>query len=114
MLQVAQTLMQNAKAVLLKGGHLLSDMAHDLLLTQEDLPAWFSAPKIQTKNTHGTGCTLSAAITAMLALGNDLFTSCQHAKHYLTQAISAASNMNIGHGAGPIHHFYHWWPVGDF
>ncbi len=65
-----------------------------------------SAKRIATKNTHGTGCTLSAAIAAGLAKGLDLVAAAQDAKTYVTAAIAAADQLNIGHGHGPLHHFH--------
>jgi hydroxymethylpyrimidine/phosphomethylpyrimidine kinase len=100
-----------AKAVLLKGGHLEGEDACDLYLSRDDQKIWLEAPKIRTCNTHGTGCTLSAAIASGLALGLDLVESCRIAKRYLSQAIAAAQCLQIGMGAGPVHHFYHLWPT---
>jgi hydroxymethylpyrimidine/phosphomethylpyrimidine kinase len=89
-----------AKAVLIKGGHLAGD-AVDLLWTGS---AWreFSAPRIDTHHTHGTGCTYSAAITAELARGAGLETAVERAKAFITAAIRA--NPGLGHGAGPVNH----------
>ncbi len=69
-----------------------------------------AAPRIATKNTHGTGCTLSSAIAAGLALGQPLETAVRKAKDYLTGALAAADELNIGHGQGPVHHFHALWP----
>jgi len=101
-----------AKALLVKGGHLMGNYANDLLLTHE-YHEWLSAPRIITKNTHGTGCTLSAAIASSLALGLNLTESCKLAKSYLTKALQAFQHESIGHGHGPVHHFYHLWPTLD-
>nr|7R8Y_A Chain A, Phosphomethylpyrimidine Kinase [synthetic construct]7R8Y_B Chain B, Phosphomethylpyrimidine Kinase [synthetic construct] len=94
------------KAVLLKGGHLEGEEAVDLLADGEGIHR-FSAPRVQTRNTHGTGCTLSAAIAAHLARGHDLPEAVREAKAYLTGAIKAAPS--IGHGHGPVNHFHAWW-----
>jgi hydroxymethylpyrimidine/phosphomethylpyrimidine kinase len=102
-----------AKAVLLKGGHLPGDSCKDLFCFTHQQgvftffidTVWLESPKIPTKNTHGTGCTLSSAIAANLALGFDLLESCQRAKNYLQKAIEAAKDQKIGNGAGPVAHF---------
>lgn len=93
-------------AVLVKGGHLL-DVATDVLFDGQALHT-FSSPKIITQHTHGTGCTLSSAITALLALGYKLPEAVQRAKDYVTAAIKYAPG--IGHGAGPLNHFYSYAP----
>ena len=97
-----------AKAVLIKGGHAQSADATDLLVTPGAL-ARFTAQKIDTENTHGTGCTLSAAIAAGLAKGLRLAEAVSDAKAYVTAAIEAADELDIGHGHGPVHHFHAWW-----
>jgi hydroxymethylpyrimidine/phosphomethylpyrimidine kinase len=97
-----------ANAVLIKGGHARSPDATDLLVTR-DAVARFTAEKIDTKNTHGTGCTLSAAIAASLAKGASLAEAVADAKAYVTAAIAAADELTIGHGHGPVHHFHAWW-----
>ena len=68
-----------------------------------------SAARIKTKNTHGTGCTLSSAIAAGLAKGLDLRIAVHEAKTYVTAAIAGAGLLNVGHGHGPLHHFYQSW-----
>ena len=97
-----------ARAVLLKGGHGSGDDSADLLLTT-DGPRWFTAPRHPTLNTHGTGCTLSSAITAGLAKGLSLQDAVAGAKTYITAAIKAADGLRVGHGHGPVHHFYQIW-----
>lgn len=98
-----------AQAVLLKGGHLeQSSVCHDLL-SENDRVHRFSSPRIVTQNTHGTGCTLSSAITAELAKGESLPTAVANAKHWLSGAISASSDLKVGKGHGPVHHFYQRW-----
>ena len=89
-------------AVLAKGGHGLND-ANDLLC-DEDGFTWFKGKKIDTKNTHGTGCTLSSAIASNLAKGLNLSDSVSAAKKYLTGALM--SDLKIGHGNGPLNHGY--------
>jgi hydroxymethylpyrimidine/phosphomethylpyrimidine kinase len=98
-----------AAAVLLKGGHLEgTDDAVDLLFDGDQLYR-FSSPRIATRNTHGTGCTLASAITAGLACGLSLPEAVQQAKDYIAAAISAADRLQVGHGQGPVHHFYRYW-----
>ncbi|PWY54825.1 bifunctional hydroxymethylpyrimidine kinase/phosphomethylpyrimidine kinase [Legionella qingyii] len=113
MLYVGQKLLElGPKYVLLKGGHLLhSEESNDLLIGSNGDTHWFASPRINSKNTHGTGCTLSAAITACLAQKIDLVSACSIAKKYLFNAIQAAKENCVGQGNGPVHHFYHLWPV---
>jgi hydroxymethylpyrimidine/phosphomethylpyrimidine kinase len=99
-----------AKAVLLKGGHQEGPNSNDLYVDQYGQEIWLESPRVDSKNTHGTGCTLSAAIAAYLALGQPLLESCRLAKHYLLNAIRAAQNSSVGHGHGPVHHFHNRWP----
>ena len=68
-----------------------------------------SAKRVATKNTHGTGCTLSSAIAAGLAKGRDLIAATQDAKAYVTATIAAADRLQVGHGHGPLNHFYERW-----
>lgn len=91
-----------AKNVLLKGGHLKEDST-DILFNGRDY-SYFSSSRIATKNTHGTGCTLSSAITSNLALGYSLNEAVSRAKEYITTAIQ--HSFSIGKGVGPTHHFY--------
>jgi hydroxymethylpyrimidine/phosphomethylpyrimidine kinase len=107
--QAREILSLGARNVLIKGGHSSGDDSVDLLIGQNQEfgeVVRLSAKRIATKNTHGTGCTLSAAIAAGLAKGRDLITATQEAKAYVTAAIAAADKLNIGHGHGPLHHFY--------
>ncbi|MEI6454341.1 MAG: bifunctional hydroxymethylpyrimidine kinase/phosphomethylpyrimidine kinase [Actinomycetes bacterium] len=92
------------KAVLLKGGHADDkDLARDLLITHEG-SEWLESPRIHTRNDHGTGCTLAAAITAFLALGYELRLAAIEAKAYLHEALIGAQSWNIGSGHGPVDH----------
>jgi len=68
-----------------------------------------SAPRVETRNTHGTGCTLSAALAALLAQGIDTPTAAKRAKAYLTEALRHADRLDVGSGHGPVHHFHGWW-----
>ena len=106
--QAQALLALGANAVLIKGGHAQQRDATDLLVTRDAI-ARFTAEKIETKNTHGTGCTLSSAIAAGLAKGASLAEAVADAKAYVTAAIAAADELTIGHGHGPVHHFHSWW-----
>ena len=97
-----------AKAVLLKGGHGQGEESVDILVTGNDIVR-LSAPRIASRNTHGTGCTLASAIAAGLAKGQELVTAVRAAKDYVTVAIAAADRVAVGHGRGPLHHFHAWW-----
>ncbi len=97
-----------ANAVLLKGGHGTSRESSDLLLSDAG-PVWFSAPRNDTQNTHGTGCTLSSAIAAGLAKGKPLEQAVADGKDYISAAIAASDGLVIGKGHGPVHHFYKFW-----
>ena len=91
-----------AKAVLVKGGHLEGSAADDYLFDgQESL--WLPGQRIETKNTHGTGCTLSSALAANLARGLSLPEAVKAAKDYVTTAIRYG--IELGNGCGPTHHF---------
>ena len=94
-------------SVLLKGGHLEGNKMCDVLQTAgEDKPHLFISDKIESKNTHGTGCTLSSAIATFLALGYDMPQAVEHAKAYVTKGIHAGKDVHIGEGHGPLNHFY--------
>ncbi len=96
------------KAVLLKGGHLQDDHSTDVLVTSDNVIR-LDAKRINTENTHGTGCTLSSAITAYLARGLPLEDAVKCGKNYINNAIAHADELSIGHGHGPVHHFYQFW-----
>lgn len=103
MIAAAKRIAQSCNcAVLLKGGHSISD-ANDLLYANGELH-WFKGRRIDNPNTHGTGCTLSSAIAANLALGYDLAEAVHRAKEYLTGALAAM--LDLGKGSGPIDHMY--------
>lgn len=98
------------EAVLLKGGHLEGADSSDLLhLCRENRFVTLPAERIVSRNTHGTGCTLSSAVAARLARGDDLETAVRRAKGYLTDALRAGAAYRIGNGHGPVHHFYRYW-----
>jgi len=95
-----------AKSVLLKGGHLEQDTNSTDLLIMNNEVIRMSTPRISTRNTHGTGCTLSSATASFLAQGIELRAAVQNAKTYITMAISHADKLEIGSGHGPVHHFF--------
>jgi hydroxymethylpyrimidine/phosphomethylpyrimidine kinase len=97
-----------ARAVLLKGGDSDGETALDILVDASGVQH-LDAPRVATKNTHGTGCTLSSAIAAELAKGAPLDRAVKNAKVYVTAAIMAADELEIGKGRGPVHHFHDWW-----
>lgn len=97
-------------AVLIKGGHGDGPGSEDLLYFRgQDRLVTLSADRIATRNNHGTGCTLSSAIAACLAKGADVETAVRDAKHYITAAIRAGAGYRLGHGHGPVHHFFDFW-----
>ena len=106
--QAERLLASGAKAVPMKGGHGKGAQSADLLVTAT-ATVRFAAARIATGNTHGTGCTLAAAIAAGLAKGEDLSAAVRAAKDYVTAAIAAADHLGVGHGRGPVHHFHRWW-----
>lgn len=90
------------RAVLLKGGHGTGDQAVDVLAKASGATRRLALPRIATGNTHGTGCTLSAAITALIACGHDLDAAVERAKSYVWQGLRSGAALTIGAGAGPI------------
>lgn len=96
------------QTVLMKGGHASGDICHDHLVSETGVQR-FSAKRVATKNTHGTGCTLSSSIAAGLAKGLDVSTAVTEAHAYLAAAILAADDLTIGSGHGPVHHFHRFW-----
>lgn len=97
--------------VYLKGGHLTESASPDFLLSRET-SFTFDAPRIATKNTHGTGCTLSAAIAAQLGRGESVPEAVRKAKAYVYEAIARADELEVGHGHGPTNHFAALWRDG--
>ncbi len=94
--------------VLVKGGHLPGSETIDLL-HDGDRMIELPGHRIETKNTHGTGCTLSAALAALLPQVEDVPEAARRAKAYLTEAIRHSERLSVGSGHGPVHHFHHWW-----
>jgi hydroxymethylpyrimidine/phosphomethylpyrimidine kinase len=103
--QGKRLLAMGCPAVLIKGGHGQGRESIDYIVRGSGIVE-LAAPRIATKNTHGTGCSLSSAIAAGLAKGEDLETAVRHAKAWVSAAIAAADRLGIGHGHGPIHHFH--------
>ena len=97
-------------SVLLKAGHLEGNVLTDILYNAESEETLrLSSPKVDTRNTHGTGCTLSSAVASFLAHGHGLNDAVRLAKEYISNAIKAGAEYNIGHGHGPVHHFHNLW-----
>jgi hydroxymethylpyrimidine/phosphomethylpyrimidine kinase len=110
MIQMAAALRElGPKAVLVKGGHLEGAESIDVLDAGDDAQV-LVAPRVATRNTHGTGDTLSSAIAALLARGFALPDAVREAKAYLTGALRASDQLSVGAGYGPVHHFHRWWP----
>jgi len=93
------------RAVLIKGGHGEGAESTDYLVSGDTTVA-LAAPRVATRNTHGTGCSLSSAVAAGLAKGEDLATAVRNAKSWISAAIASADRFSVGHGHGPIHHFH--------
>ncbi|PCK00497.1 MAG: bifunctional hydroxymethylpyrimidine kinase/phosphomethylpyrimidine kinase [Zetaproteobacteria bacterium] len=93
------------EAVFLKGGHLKGDIMRDVLAYEGGVKT-YEAPRVETNNTHGTGCTLSSAIAAYLGRGFTLEESVESAKIYVTAALNHADTLDVGRGHGPVHHGY--------
>lgn len=95
-------------AVLLKGGHLEGDSMKDLLILPDSpsSPILLESPKVESRNTHGTGCSLSSAIAALCARGKSLTDAVKGAKQYVYQGILHGSDVHVGEGHGPLNHFY--------
>ncbi|NJO35213.1 MAG: hypothetical protein HC869_21025 [Rhodospirillales bacterium] len=94
-----------SRAVLIKGGHGHGAAAVDILVSGEGVVR-LTASRVDTPHTHGTGCTLSAAIAALLARGEDLEPAVRRAKAYVSAAIDAGRELGVGHGSGPVDHLY--------
>jgi hydroxymethylpyrimidine/phosphomethylpyrimidine kinase len=103
--QGKRLLAMGCQAVLIKGGHGQGTESIDYLIGGNGIIA-LAAPRIATRNTHGTGCSLSSAIAAGLAKGEDMETAVRNAKVWVSAAIAAADRFDVGHGNGPIHHFH--------
>ncbi|KAA8728870.1 MAG: bifunctional hydroxymethylpyrimidine kinase/phosphomethylpyrimidine kinase [Ewingella americana] len=95
-------------AVLMKGGHLTDSESPDWLFMRGSRER-FTAPRVETRHTHGTGCTLSAALAALRPRHDNWPDTVRAAKAYLQQALMQADSLEVGHGIGPVHHFHQWW-----
>lgn len=104
---------QGVNEVLVKGGHLGGQTSADLWIRPHSEPIALTAERVATRNTHGTGCTLSAAIAALLPQHRDPYDALHAAKDYITGALRHADGLEVGHGKGPVHHFYAMWPGTD-
>lgn len=96
------------EAVLMKGGHLSDVESPDWLITYSGQHR-FSAPRVNTRHTHGTGCSLSAALAALRPRHDNWKATVLEAKAWLQQALLHADSLEVGKGKGPVHHFYQWW-----
>lgn len=100
---------RGAQAVLIKGGHLGGKHSPDWLMSADETRC-IDGPRIEVSATHGTGCTLSSAIAALLARGEtSLSEAVSEAKLYLVEALRHAGDLEVGQGVGPLHHFHRWW-----
>ncbi|AKC32016.1 phosphomethylpyrimidine kinase ThiD [Candidatus Pantoea carbekii] len=109
LLQGKSLLNLGCKAVLIKGGHLNNAKeSPDWLITRNDQKR-FSTVRVNTRHTHGTGCTLSAAIAALRPRHDGWISAIAEAKVWLQQALLHAELLEVGKGIGPVHHFYNWW-----
>lgn len=106
--QGRELLAMGCQAVLMKGGHLSESESPDWLFTRE-LEQRFSAPRVNTRHTHGTGCTLSAALAALRPRHDNWVATVQAAKTWLQGALEQADSLEVGQGIGPVHHFHQWW-----
>lgn len=110
MVAQGESLLQlGAQAVLMKGGHAEGSVCTDVLISTGGVQLTLDAERVETRNTHGTGCTLSSAIAAGLAKGQTLPGAFEGAHAYLQAAIRAADDLCIGSGHGPVHHFHRAW-----
>jgi hydroxymethylpyrimidine/phosphomethylpyrimidine kinase len=99
-----------SRSILMKGGHREEDDSSDLLyVCREDRFVTLTADRVSSRNTHGTGCTLSSAIAAGLAKGETLEDAVRQAKDYISHAIRAGAGYTVGRGHGPVHHFFNYW-----
>jgi hydroxymethylpyrimidine/phosphomethylpyrimidine kinase len=106
--QGKRLLAMGCRAVLIKGGHGQGAESTDYLIDANGTTV-LAAPRIATKNTHGTGCSLSSAIAAGLAKGEGMETAIRNAKSWISAAIAAADRFSVGHGHGPVHHFHRYY-----
>lgn len=108
MLDQLDRLEQFCPGVLIKGGHLDGNQSVDFLRI-DGATTRLEAPRIATQNTHGTGCTLSAAIATLRPQRSDWISAVSDSKEYLTKALRQSHALHVGHGHGPVHHFHAMW-----
>lgn len=106
--QGKRLLAMGCKAVLIKGGHGTGAESIDYLIDSGGVVV-LAAPRVATRNTHGTGCSLSSAVAAGLAKGESMEVAVRNAKAWVSAAIAAADRFSVGHGHGPIHHFHRFY-----
>ncbi|MCO7260362.1 bifunctional hydroxymethylpyrimidine kinase/phosphomethylpyrimidine kinase [Dickeya zeae] len=102
-------LAMGCQAVLMKGGHLSDQESPDWLFMPHAEPVRLSTPRVNTRHTHGTGCTLSAALAALRPRHDNWLDTLSAARAYLQGALEQADSLEVGHGIGPVHHFHRWW-----
>jgi len=107
--QAGRILALGPRAVLVKGGHGTGAESTDIFMDAHGMRR-FAAVRLETRNTHGTGCTLSSAIAAGLAKGLSLADAVAAGKRFTSAAIGASDTLQIGNGHGPVHHFHAYWP----
>ena len=107
-IQAEGLLKLGSKAVLLKGGHLGTEESPDLLVNGE-VVEWLESKRFHTRNTHGSGCSLSSALASFLGQGHSVVQSVSLAKAYMMGAIENADRLTVGEGNGPVHHFWKIW-----
>jgi hydroxymethylpyrimidine/phosphomethylpyrimidine kinase len=107
--QAERLLELGPRRVLVKGGHLSGEESVDVLVSQGEAPLELRAPRVDTRNSHGTGCTLSSSIAALLPQRPDTASAVRDAKDYLTEALRRSGEIDAGGGQGPVHHFHLWW-----
>ncbi|WP_027711349.1 bifunctional hydroxymethylpyrimidine kinase/phosphomethylpyrimidine kinase [Dickeya chrysanthemi] len=107
--QGERLLAMGCRAVLMKGGHLNDRESPDWLFMPDAEPVRLSAPRVNTRHTHGTGCTLSAALAALRPRYDNWPDTLSAARAYLQGALEQADSLEVGHGIGPVHHFHRWW-----
>lgn len=109
MIKQAEILLKaGGKGVLIKGGHSENNNCADLYKSSSQ-ETWLTAERIDTENTHGTGCSLSSAIAANLAYGMGMVEALEKSKKWLTDAIANSDQLDVGKGSGPVHHFHNLW-----
>ncbi len=110
MLKAAKKMLSfGCSSVYLKGSYYKNDEIPDLYCDHTGYVEWFKSQRIETKNNHGTGCTLSSAIASYIAKGYTTLDAVIKAKEYITHAILAGSSMRLGKGKSPVKHFYKTW-----